>query len=74
MSTWQWVVEVGIPAMLQTITTTEAVRTTVKPRLGVMRLILEPIVSMTRLPQQTMPREIPSPPQRSTPYRGVVVE
>ena len=72
--TWQWVVEVGMPAMLHTITTTEAVSTTVKPRLGVIRLILEPMVSMTLLPQQTMPREMPIPPQRSTPYSGVVVE
>ena len=31
--TWQCVVEVGMPAMLQTITTTEAVSTTVKPKL-----------------------------------------
>ena len=31
--TWQCVVDVGMPAILQTITTTEAVRTTVKPKL-----------------------------------------
>ena len=31
--TWQCVVEVGMPAILQTITTTEAVSTTVKPKL-----------------------------------------
>ena len=31
--TWQCVVDVGIPAILQTITTTEAVRTTVNPKL-----------------------------------------
>ena len=31
--TWQCVVEVGMPAILQTITTTEAVNTTVKPKL-----------------------------------------
>ena len=33
ISTWQCVVDVGIPAILQTITTTEAVSTTVKPKL-----------------------------------------
>ena len=31
--TWQCVVDVGMPAILQTITTTEAVSTTVKPKL-----------------------------------------
>ena len=76
--TWQCVVEVGMPAILQTITTTEAVSTTVKPKLkrkvaekknkvaeitifrtedylGVILLILEPIVSITLLPQQIIP-------------------
>ena len=86
--TWQCVVDVGMPAILQTITTTEAVSTTVKPKLkrkgekeqntklrkerctpvlyywngyqfenhlGVILLILDPIVSITLLPQQTIP-------------------
>ena len=76
--TWQCVVDVGIPAILQTITTTDAVSTTVKPKLrrnfventeenlqrigyqsenhlGVILLILDPIVSITLLPQQTIP-------------------
>ena len=67
-----------MPAILQTITTTEAVSTTVKPKLkrkvaeekqqvaeitifrtedylGVILLILEPIVSITLLPQQIIP-------------------
>ena len=48
--TWQWVVEVGMPATLHTITTREADRTTVKPRDDVIFVIFVPIVTITRSP------------------------
>ena len=48
-------VEVGIPRRLQNITTMLAEDTTTKPREGVMGVILEPIVLMTRSPNRTKP-------------------
>merc|ERR1719483_1883051 len=62
--TWQWVVEVGIPAMEQIITTMEAVRTTVNPSEGVILLILDPMVTITLFPKQMSPIEIPIPPHK----------
>ena len=53
--TWQCVVEVGMPRRLQNITTMLAEDTTTKPREGVMGVILEPIVLMTRSPKRTRP-------------------
>ena len=61
--TWQWVVEVGMPRKVQPITTSEADTTTMKPREGVMGVILVPMVMMTRLPNMRRPTPIPSPPQ-----------
>merc|ERR1712176_1580298 len=60
--TWQWV-EVGIPRKVQPITTSEADTTTMKPREGVMGVILVPMVMITLLPNMRRPTPIPSPPQ-----------
>ena len=56
-----------MPAIEQIITTIEAVRTTVKPSEGVILLIFDPIVIITRFPKQTSPSEIPMPPHKRIP-------
>ena len=71
VSTWQWVVEVGIPSRLHIITTREADSTEQNPRLGqhhknqnsidrwrhlgVTGVSLVPTVVTTRLPSTTSP-------------------
>ena len=65
--TWQWVVDAGNPMHEQAMTIIDPLRTTVNPYEGVNRLILDPIVMMTREPKHNSPSEIPNPPHKFTP-------
>ena len=66
--TWQWVVDAGRPKQEHPMITIDALRTTANPYDGVNRLILDPIVMITRDPKISRPIEIPNPPHSLIPY------
>ena len=61
--TWQCVVDAGRPVIDAIMTRIDAVRTTENPIEGVISHILVPIVSITFLPYNTNPKQIPIAPQ-----------
>ena len=53
--TWHWVVDVGMPTRVQSIRTKFDEMTTTKPNDGIIGVIFDPIVVITRSPNMIRP-------------------